>query len=59
MSSKSSNTPAAGAVRRGWGITWKLVVAIVGSVIIGVGVLLGVVYLQMSGTLLERSEELL
>ena len=59
MSSKSSNTPAAGAVRRGWGITWKLVVALVGSVLIGVGVLLGVVYLQMSGTLLERSEELL
>ncbi len=59
MSSKSKKSPAAGASRRGWGITGKLVVAIVGSVIIGVGILLCVVYFQMSGTLLERSEELL
>ena len=45
--------------RRGFGITGKLVVAIVGSVIIGVAVLLGVVYFQMSRTLLDRSEDLL
>ena len=51
--------PRSHKTRRGWGITGKLASAIVASVIIGVGVLLGVVYVQMSHTLLERSEELL
>ncbi len=45
--------------RKGCGITGKLVSAIVVSVVIGVGILLGVVYFQMSHTLLERSEDLL
>ncbi len=47
------------AARWGRGITSKLVAAIAGSVILGMAILLGVVYFQMSGTLLERSEELL
>ncbi len=45
--------------RRGRGITGKLVSAIVASVVIGMAALLGVVYSQMSNTLLERSEDLL
>ena len=47
------------AVRRGWGITGKLASAIVVSVIIAVAILLGVVYVQMSRTLLDKSEDLL
>ena len=46
-------------VRRGWGITGKLASAIVVSVIIAVAILLGVVYVQMSRTLLDKSEDLL
>ena len=45
--------------RRGRGITGNLVSAIVASVVIGMAALLGVVYSQMSNTLLERSEDLL
>ena len=46
-------------VRRGWGITSKLMLAIILSVLIALGALLGVVYVQMSDTLLEKSENLL
>ena len=46
-------------VQRGMNITAKLVLAIIVSVAIAVGVLLGVVYYQMSHTLLEQSENLL
>lgn len=45
--------------REGAGITAKLATAIVGSVILAVAVLLGIVYLQMSHALLEKSEELI
>ncbi|MCI8399428.1 MAG: methyl-accepting chemotaxis protein [Oscillibacter sp.] len=45
--------------RRGWGITGKLVSAIVGSVVLAVAVLLAVVYFQMSHALLDKSEEML
>ncbi len=46
-------------IRRGWGITGKLVSAIVGSVVIAVAILFAVVYFQMSHALLEKSEDLL
>lgn len=45
--------------RRGIGITVKLVVAVVISVLIAVTALLAVVYSRMSQTLLEKSEEIL
>ncbi len=45
--------------RRGMGVTGKLATAVAGSVILAVGVLLAVVYVQMSHTLLEKSEALL
>ncbi len=45
--------------KRGVGITVKLVAAIVASVIIAGSALLAVVYDRMSGTLLEKSEEML
>ena len=48
-----------GMTRRGWGITGKLVFAIVGSVIIAVAILFAVVYSRMSSALLDKSEELL
>lgn len=44
---------------RGVGITGKLAAVIVVSVVVAVAVLLGVVYYQMSHTLLEKSEALL
>ncbi|MCI8914399.1 MAG: methyl-accepting chemotaxis protein [Lawsonibacter sp.] len=44
---------------RGWGITGKLVSSIVISVIIAVAVLFADVYIQMSRTLLQKSEALL
>jgi len=47
------------ASRKHWGITGKLVTAIIGSVIIAVAVLLAVVYVQMSRALLEKSEDLI
>ncbi len=59
MKAKREETARNGAVRRGWGITGKLASAIVVSVVIAVAVLLAVVYFQMSGTLLEKSEDLL
>lgn len=59
MSQKKKTLVHSSAARRGWGITGKLVSAIVISIIIGVGILLGVVYFQMSKTLLDRSEELI
>ncbi len=60
MNGKTGNTSGSGAsMRRGWGISGKLVTAIVGSVIIAVAVLLGIVYFQMSHALLEKSEDLL
>ncbi len=46
-------------MRRGMGITVKLVAAVVVSVMIAVSVLLAVVYRQMSDTLLEKSEDML
>ncbi len=48
-----------GSAQRGLGITGKLASAIVVSVVIGVALLMGVVYFQMSHTLLDRSEDLL
>lgn len=59
MDSKEKMTVRSGGTRRGWGITGKLVSAIALSVICGVAILLGVVYFQMSHTLLDRSEDLL
>ena len=59
MGSEEKRTTHAGRARRGWGITGKLVSAIVVSVFAGVAILLGAVYFQMSHTLLDRSEDLL
>ncbi len=47
------------APRRGWGITGKLVLSIIASVLIALTILLAVVYVQMSGALLEKSEDLI
>ena len=52
---KNGKAPA----RRSWGITGKLVFAIIGSVVIAVAALLAVVYVQMSHALLEKSENLI
>lgn len=46
-------------IKKGIGVTVKLVFAVVVSAMIAVSVLLGVVYDRMSQTLLEKSEELL
>lgn len=46
-------------IRRGAGITVKLLVAVVASIIIAVGALLAVVYNQMSQALLEKNDEIL
>ena len=46
-------------VRRGAGITVKLLMAVVASIIIAVGALLIVVYNQMSHALLEKNDEIL
>ena len=59
MKPKHEKSARPAAQRRGWGITGKLVSAIVGSVVIAVAVLLVVVYLQMSNALLEKSEQIL
>jgi methyl-accepting chemotaxis protein len=48
-----------GGGRQGWGITGKLVSAIVVSVALAVAALLAVVYFQMSHALLEKSEAML
>lgn len=58
-SKQGENSAAVPAVHRGIGITWKLVAAIVVSVIIAVAALFGIVYSQMSRTLLEKSEDML
>ncbi len=56
---KEKKTKAPAAARGRWGITGKLVAAIIGSVIIAVAVLLAVVYVQMSRALLEKSEDMI
>lgn len=48
-----------GSVRRGFGITGKLVSAIVASVVTAVAILFAIVYFQMSHALLDKSEDLL
>lgn len=50
---------SARAQKRGMGVTGKLVLATVVSAVLALAVLLGVVYSQMSGALLEKSEDLL
>lgn len=45
--------------RGSWGITKKLVISVIGSVIIAVTILLAVIYVQMSHALLEKSENLI
>ncbi len=59
MNSNEEKAVQSGTSRRGWGITGKLVSAIVGSVVIAVAILLAVVYFQMSHALLDKSEDLL
>ena len=59
MKQSKEKTARSGGARRGWGITGKLVTAIVGSVVIAVAILLAVVYFQMSRALLDKSEDLL
>lgn len=59
MKSAKENETRTGRKRRGMGITGKLVSAIVVSVVIAIAVLLGVVYVQMSRALLDKSEEML
>ncbi|MCI8270368.1 MAG: methyl-accepting chemotaxis protein [Lachnospiraceae bacterium] len=59
MGSKEKRAMCSGSAQRGLGITGKLASAIVVSVVIGVALLMGVVYFQMSHTLLDRSEDLL
>lgn len=59
MKSTKEKQNRSDAVRRGWGITGKLASAIVASVVIAVAVLLGVVYIEMSQALLEKSENML
>ncbi len=59
MSSNKTAQTHSGAGKRGLGITGKLASAIVVSVVIAVAVLLGVVYIQMSHALLEKSEDML
>lgn len=56
---KESKTRTNAPKRRGIGITMKLVMAIVASVVIAGSALLVVVYDQMSQALLEKSEEML
>ena len=52
-------TPSASSIRRGAGITGKLVFATVVSAVLALAALLAVVYFQMSGALLDKSEDLL
>ena len=59
MEHKTEKASRAGTVRRGLGITEKLVSAIVVSVVIAVAILFAVVYFQMSHALLDKSEDLL
>lgn len=59
MTKKERKSGSDASMRRGVGITVKLVTAIAGSVIIAVSVLLAVVFNHMSQTLLAKSEEML
>ena len=59
MSMEKEKSVQSGPMRRGWGITAKLVSAIVVSVMIAVAILFIVVYNRMSQALLEKSEALL
>ncbi len=59
MTKREGKSGSETSMRRGVGITVKLVTAIVGSVIIAVSVLLAVVFNHMSRTLLTKSEEML
>ena len=59
MKQKREKTAGADTVRRGFGITGKLVSSIVVSVVIAVAILFAVVYVQMSHALLDKSEDLL
>jgi methyl-accepting chemotaxis protein len=59
MKREKEQTARSASAKRGWGITGKLALSIVTSVIVAVAVLLVVVYMQMSQTLLEKSEDLL
>ena len=56
---KTKKAPSGARARRGWGITGKLVTAIIGSVFIAVAVLLSVVFVRMSSALLDKSEDLI
>ena len=49
----------AAGVRRGWGITGKLAASVIGSVVLAVVLLLAVVFVRMSGALLDKSEDLI
>ena len=59
MKNGKERISAASAARKSWGITGKLVVAIIGSVVLALAVLLAIVYIQMSHALLEKSEDLI
>ncbi len=59
MDQRREESAQTGGGKRGFGITGKLVFAIVGSVVIAVAILFAVVYMQMSNALLEKSEDLL
>lgn len=59
MKPNNEQTVPPRTVKRGLGITEKLVSAIVGSVVIAVAILLAIVYFQMSHALLDKSEDLL
>lgn len=59
MKKATEKNEKASSAHKGWGITGKLVTAIIGSVIVAVAILLAVVYVQMSHALLEKNEELI
>lgn len=59
MKNGKERISAVSAARKSWGITGKLVVAIIGSVVLALAVLLAIVYIQMSHALLEKSEDLI
>jgi len=56
---RTKKAPASVKLRRGQGITGKLVAAIIGSVFIAVVILLSVVFVEMSSALLDKSEDLI
>ena len=60
MKVKERKPAQAGAeAKRGMGVTGKLVFATVASAVLALAALLAVVYVQMSGALLDKSENLL